>query len=118
MNVKRNFLTSVLLSTLIGVGAGVAGAADYSALIKLGFFGSPATSKPDVTLKISRETRFITVAHLATVKIENSTGQSFIWQFDGPMGGWSSFLLKDFAPSGFDAGNTYVNVSHPPGHTL
>src|SRR3989304_5947877 len=115
MNVKRNLLTSVLLSTLIGVGAGVASAADYSALIKLGFFGSPAKSKPDTTVKISGTTKYFTVNHFALAKIGNDKGQSFVWQFDSAME-MSNFPLKTIAPSGFDAGNTLVSVIHPALH--
>jgi len=112
MNVKRNFLTSVLLSTLIGVGAGVASAADYSALIKQGFFGSPAKSKPDTTVKITGTTKAFKVDHFATVKIENDKGQSFVWQFDTALM-MSIFPLKTIAPSGFDAGDAVVSVTHP-----
>ena len=115
MNVKRKLLTSILLSTLIGIGAGVAGAADYSALVKQGFFGSPAKGKPDATVKISGTTRYITVNHEATVKIENDKGQSLTWQFDTAMS-MSAFPLKTIAPSGFDAGNTQVSVRHPALH--
>ena len=114
MNVKRSLLTSVLLSTLIG--AGVASTAETPALMKLGFFGSATQAKPDVTLKISGTTKFIDVAHFATAKIENGKGQSFVWTFDGSMAG-SSFPLKTIAPSGFDAGITYVSVTHPQSHT-
>lgn len=115
MNLKRNLLTSVLLATLIGVGAGVAGAADHSQHLKLGLFGSPSQGKPEVTIKISGTTRYFTVNHLATARIENDKGQNFVWQFDTPMV-FSSFLLKTIAPSGFDAGNTLVNVVHPGSH--
>ena len=115
MNIKRNLLTSVLLSILIGVGAGVASAADYSALVKQGLFGTPAKSKPDTTVKMSGTTKYVTVKHEATVKIENDKGQSFVWQFDTAMA-MSSFPLKTIAPRSFDAGNTLVSVVHPALH--
>jgi hypothetical protein len=115
MNFKRKLLTSILLSTLIGVGAGAASAADQSQMVKLGLFGSPGQGKSDVTLKVSGTTKFVSVAHFATAKIENGKGQSFVWQFDGAMSG-TSFPLKTIAPSGFDAGITYVNVTHPQSH--
>ena len=113
MNLKRKLLTSILLSTLIGVG--VASAADTAGLMKLGFFGSATQGKPDVTLKITSTTKFINVAHLATAKIENGKGQSFVWAFDGSLSG-TSFPLKTIAPSSFDAGITYVSVTHPQSH--
>lgn len=113
MNFKRNLFTSILLSSLIGVG--VAGAADTSGLMKLGFFGTASQGKPDVTLKISSTTKFINVAHFATAKIENGKGQSFVWTFDGSMSG-TTFPLKTIAPSAFDAGITYVSVTHPQSH--
>lgn len=115
MNLKRKLITSILLSTLIGVGAGVASAADHSALVKQGFFGTQAKSTPDTTVKISGTTKYITVNHLATVKIENDKGQSFVWQFDTAMAA-SAFPLKTIAPSSFDAGNTLVSVTHPALH--
>ena len=115
MNVKRNLLTSVLLSALIGVGAGVAGAADWSAQVQQGFFGSAAQSRPDSTIKISSTTRNIYVDHLKTVRIENDKGQSFVWNFDSIMS-MSAFPLKLIAPSGFNAGNTQVSVLHPSHH--
>ena len=116
MNVKGNFFTFVLLSILIGVGAGVAGAADYSALVKQGFFGNLVKSKPDTTVKISGTTKYVTVNHEATVKIENDKRQSFVWRFDSAME-MSNFPLRTIAPSGFDAGNTLVSVLHPAHHT-
>jgi len=112
MNVKRNLLTSVLLSALVGVGAGVAGAADNTWLLKQGFFGGQAKSKPDTTVKISGTTKYFTVNHLATAKIENDKGQSFVWYFGGDMS-MSVFPLKLIAPSDFDAGDTLASVSHP-----
>ena len=116
MNVKRKLLASVLLSALVGVGAGAATGADNTWLLKQGFFGSQVQSKPDATLKISSTTGTIYVDHFATSKIENDKGQSFVWRFDSDMG-MSAFPLKTIAPSGFDAGNTYVNVIHPTSHT-
>ncbi len=113
MNVKRNLLTSILLSTLIG--AGVAGAADHSALVRQGFYGSQVQIKPDTVLRISSTTKFISVPHFAAVKIENDKSQSFVWQFDSAMA-MSRFPLKTIAPGGFDAGNTYVNIIHPDSH--
>jgi hypothetical protein len=115
MNIKRNLLTSVLLSALIGVGAGVAGAADFSGLVKQGFFGSPAKSKPDTTIKIGGTTKYFSVNHFDTAKFENDKGQSFVWHFDTAMT-TSSFPLRTIAPSGFDAGNVYVSVLHPGSH--
>jgi hypothetical protein len=116
MNTKRKVFTSVLLSALIGAGAGVAGAADHSALVKQGFYGTQAQGRPDSTVRISSETKFITVPHLTTAKIENDRGQNFVWQFDTAMA-MSSFPLKTIAPSGFDAGSTWVSVTHPQSHT-
>jgi hypothetical protein len=115
MNIKRNLITSLLMSVLISVGAGAASAADQSALVKQGFFGSPAKSKPDTTVKISGTTKYFTVNHFATAKIENDKGQSFIWQFDSAME-MSNFPLKTIAPGGFDAGSTLVSVIHPALH--
>ena len=115
MNGKRKLLASILVSTLIGIGAGVASAADHSQHVKAGLFGSPSQGKPDITLKISGTTKFINVPHFATARIENGKGQSFVWLFDGPMAG-SSFPLKTITPSSFDAGITYVNVTHPQSH--
>ena len=115
MNVKRNLLTSVLLSTLIGVGAGAATGADNTWLLKQGFFGSQVQSRPDATLKISSTTGTIYVDHFATSKIENEKGQSFVWRFDSAME-MSNFLLETIAPSGFDAGNARVIVWHPSEH--
>ena len=115
MNVKRNLLATLLASTLMGVGTGVAGAADRSALVKQGFFGNLAKSKPDSTVKISGTTKYITVNHEATVKIENDKRQSFVWRFDSAME-MSNFPLRTIAPSGFDAGNTLVGVIHPAHH--
>ncbi len=116
MDIKRNLLTSILLSTLIGVGAGVAGAADYSALVRQGFYGDQVQTKPDTTLRISGATEFVSVPHFATAKFENDKGQSFVWRFDSAMA-MSSFPLKTIAPGSFDAGNTYVNIVHPASHT-
>jgi len=116
MNTKRNLLTSVLLSALIGAGVGVVGAADHSTLLKQGFYGTQAQAKPDTTVRISGTTKYITVPHLTTVKIENDRGQNFVWQFDTAMA-MSSFPLKTIAPSGFDAGSTWVSVTHPDSHT-
>ncbi len=116
MNVKRKLLTPVLLSALMGIGAGAAGAVEYSTLVKEGYFGTPVQSRPDATLKISSTTGTIYVDHFATSKIENDKGQSFVWRFDSDMA-MSAFPLKIIAPSGFDAGNTYVNVIHPTSHT-
>jgi len=116
MNVKRKLLASVLLSALVGVGAGAATGADNTWLLKQGFFGSQVQSRPDATLKISSTTGTIYVDHFATSKIENDKGQSFVWRFDSDMA-MSAFPLKTIAPSGFDAGNTYVNVIHPTSHT-
>ncbi len=113
MNVKRKLLASILLATLVGTGA--ANATDHSQHLKSGLFGSPSQGKSEVTLKISGTTKFISIPHFATAKIENGKGQSFVWQFDGPMAG-TSFPLKEIAPSGFDAGITYVNVTHPQSH--
>jgi len=115
MNVKRNLLTSVLLATLIGVGAGVASAADYSGLVKQGFFGSQVQSRPDSTIKISSTTGNLYVDHFATAKIENDKGQSFVWNFGSTMS-MSDFPLKLIAPSGFDAGNARVVIWHPGSH--
>lgn len=114
MNVKRNLLTSILLSTLIGVGA--AGAAEYSGWVQQGLFGTQVQSRPDSTIKISSTTGNIYVDHFATAKIENNKGQSFVWRFDSTMA-MSAFPLKTIAPSGFDAGNTLVSVIHPAVHT-
>lgn len=116
MNVKRNLLTSVLLSALVGVGAGVASAGDWSAQVQQGFFGSPVQSRPDSTIKISSASGMIYVDHLKTAKIENDKGQSFTWQFDGLMS-MSHFPLKLIAPGGFDAGNTQVHILQPSHHT-
>jgi len=115
MNIKRNPISFLLVSVLIGVGTNAAGAADQSALVKQGFFGSPAKSKPDTTVKISGTTKYLTVKHFATAKIENDKGQSFVWQFDSAME-MSNFPLKTIAPSGFDAGNALVSVIHPALH--
>ena len=115
MNVKRNLLTSVLLSALIGVGAGAATGADNTWLLKQGFFGSQVQSRPDTTVKISSTTKDIHLDHFATAKFENDKGQSFIWRFDSAVE-MSSFLLKTIAPSGFDAGNARVIVWHPSEH--
>ena len=114
MNVKRKLLTSVLLSAVIGAGA--AGAADYSPLVKQGFFGTSVQSRPDATIKLSSTTGNIYVDHYATAKIENDKGQSFSWRFDGTMA-MSAFPLNTIAPSGFDAGNTWVSVNHPTEHS-
>ncbi len=115
MNDKRNLLTSVLLSTVIGAGAGAAGAVDYSPLVKQGFFGTPVQSRSDATIRLSNATRQIYVDHFATTKFENDKGQSFTWRFDSTMA-MSAFPIKTIAPSGFDAGNTWVNVIHPSEH--
>ena len=113
MNVKRNLLTSILLSTLFGVGA--AGAAGHSESARLGYFGTQVQSLPEATVKIGSATKGIYVDHFATARIENDKGQSFTWRFDSTMA-MSSFPLKAIAPSGFDAGNTLVNVNHPASH--
>lgn len=114
MNVKRNLLTSILLSALIG--AGVAGAADHSALVRQGFYGDQVQVRPDTTLRINGATEFVSVPHFATAKFENDKGQSFVWRFDSAMA-MSSFPLKTIAPGSFDAGSTYVNIVHPDSHT-
>ena len=98
------------------IGAGVASAADWSAQVQQGSFGSAAQSRPDSTIKIRSTTGTIYVDHLKTAKIENDRGQSFTWQFDGLMS-MSAFPLKLIAPSGFDAGNVQVSVLHPAHHT-
>lgn len=117
MNVKRKlFFTSILMCTLIGIGTGAASAADHAQHLKMGLFGSPSQGQPEVTLKIGETTKAVTVQHFATAKIENAKGQSFVWRFDGPMAG-SSFLIKEIAPKGFDAGNTYVSIVHPGSHS-
>lgn len=115
MNLKCNLLTSVLLSALIGVSAGAASAADWSAQVKQGFFGGQAQSKPDSTIKVSGATGTIYVDHFKTARIENDKGQSFTWHFD-PLMSLSAFPLKVIAPSGFDAGNTQVVIVHPGNH--
>ncbi len=114
MNLKRNLLTSVLLSALVG--AGVASAAARPELVKLGYLGTQVQSQPDSTVRIGRATGNIYVDHFATAKIENEKGQSFVWRFDTTMP-MSSFPLSTIAPSGFDAGNTQVSVLHPSSHT-
>ena len=116
MNAKRKLLTSVLLSTVIGVGAGAAAAVDTSAWVKQGYFGTPGQGRPDATIKISGTTRNINVDHFATAKIENDKGQNFTWRFDSSMS-MTAFPLKTIAPSGFDAGNTLVSVAHPAEHS-
>lgn len=115
MNVKRNLLTTLLVSALIGVGTNAAGAVDYSRLLEKGFFGSQVQSKPDTSVKISGATEDIHVNHFETVRFENEKGQSFVWRFDSAME-MSNFLLKTIAPSGFDAGNVRVIVWHPGDH--
>jgi hypothetical protein len=116
MNIKRNLLVSVLLSTVIGAGASAAGAVDYSGLVKQGFFGSQVQSQPDTAIKISSTTENAYVDHLATAKFENDKGQSFVWRFDSIMS-MSIFPLKTITPSSFDAGNIQVSVIHPGYHT-
>ena len=113
MNVKRNLLTSTLLSILFGVGA--AGAAEPSDLARLGYFGAQVQSRPEAPLKITSATEDIYVDHFATARIENDKGQSFTWRFDSTMA-MASFPLKAIAPSGFDAGNTVVIPNHPASH--
>ena len=114
MNAKRKLLTSVLLSTVLGVGA--AAATDYSAWLNRGLFGTPGQGRPDTTIKINSTTGYINVDHFATAKIENDKGQNFTWRFDSSMS-MSAFPLKTIAPSGFDAGNVQVSVVHPAEHT-
>ena len=115
MNLKRKLLATLLASTLIGVGAGFAGAADRSWLLEKGYFGSQVQSKPDATVKIGNTTKDIHVDHFVTAKFENDKGQSFVWRFDSEMT-MSNFLLKTIAPSGFDAGNARVIIWHPSEH--
>lgn len=115
MSTKRNLFTSVLLSAVIGAGAGVVSAADHSALVKQGFYGTQAQGRVDSTIRINSATKFITVPHLASAKIENDRGQNFVWQFDTAMA-MTSFPLRTIAPSGFDAGSTWVSVTHPQSH--
>ncbi len=115
MNVKRKLLASVLLSALVGVGAGAATGADNTWLLKQGFFGSQVQSRPDATIKIGNTTQDIHVDHFATMRFENEKGQSFVWRFDSAME-MSNFLLETIAPSGFDAGNARVIVWHPSEH--
>ena len=115
MNVKHKLLTTVLLSTLIGVGAGVASAADHSELVRLGYLGNQVQSRPDTTIKVSSTTQGVLVDHFDTVKFENDKGQNFTWRFDSAMS-MTAFPLKMIAPSGFDAGNTQVSVYHPASH--
>jgi len=115
MNVKRNLFATLLASTLMGVGTGAASAVEQSWLLKQGFYGSQTKSKSDTKVKISGTTKYITVNHEATVKIENDKGQSFVWQFNSAME-MSNFPLRRIAPSGFDSGNTLVSVIHPAHH--
>lgn len=114
MNFKRKLLTSFLLSTVLGVGA--AAAADYSAWLNQGYFGTPGQGRPDTTIKIGNTTGTIDVDHFATARIENDKGQNFTWRFDSSMS-MTVFPLKTIAPSGFDAGNVLVSVVHPSDHT-
>lgn len=116
MNVKRNLFPSVLLSAFIGVGTGAASAANPTELLRLGYLGAQAQSRPDTTIRIGSTQKTIYVDHFATARIENDKGQSFIWRFDSAMA-MSFFPLKTIAPSGFDAGNTFVSVIHPASHT-
>lgn len=111
MNVKRKLITPVLLSTLIGAGAGVASAADHSELVRLGYLGTQVQSRPDTTIKVGTTTESVFVDHFATVKFENTKGQSFVWRFDSAMQ-MSVFPLKMIAPNSFDAGNAQVSVIH------
>ena len=113
MNVKRKLFTTVLLSTLIGVGT--ASAAEHSWRLEKGFYGSQVQSKPDTTVTISSTTEDIHLDHFATVRFENAKGQSFVWRFDSAME-MSNFFLKTIAPSGFDAGNARVIIWHPNEH--
>ena len=115
MNVKRNLLATFLVSTVMGVGTGAASAVEYSWLLKQGFYGSQAQSKPDITVRISGTTEDIFVDHFTTVKFENAKGQSFAWRFDSEME-MSNFFLKTIAPSAFDAGNARVIINHPLEH--
>jgi len=96
-------------------GVAVASPANRSGSVRLGFYGSQGQGKPDATVRISGTTRAFSVAHLATVKIENDKGQSFVWRFDSDMAA-SAIPLKTIAPSGFDAGDTWVTVAHPGEH--
>lgn len=114
MNAKRKLLTSVLLSTLLGVGA--AAAADYSAWLNQGYFGTPGQGRPNATIKINSTTRNLIVDHFATARIENDKGQNFTWRFDSSMS-MTAFPLKTIAPSSFDAGDVLVSVAHPSEHT-
>ncbi len=115
MNVKRKFIASLLLSTLVGAGAGAAGAADYSGSVERGFLGTQVQSRPDSTIKIDRATQEVYVNHFGTTRFENDRDENFVWQFDSAMS-MNRFPLKAIAPAGFNAGNTQVTVLHPSTH--
>ena len=117
LNLKRKVIAIAILAIPAALAsAQSASPADYSGLVRQGFFGSQTQSRPDSTIKISSTTGSVYVKHLKTAMIENDKGQSFTWQFDSPMS-VSNFPLKSIAPSGFDAGDTKVTIVHPALHT-
>ena len=65
--------------------------------------------------KITPSTKYLNAEHFETLTIENQKGQRFSWQFDtryAPTG----FLLRRIAPAGFESGDTWVYINHPPRH--
>jgi len=116
LNLKRKVIAIAILAIPAALAsAQSASPADYSGLVRQGFFGSQTQSRPDSTIKISSTTGSVYVNHLKTAMIENDKGQSFTWHFGSVMS-ISNFPLKAIAPSGFDAGNTQVIVLHPGEH--
>lgn len=85
---------------------------DYAAMVQRGDLGTvsevPAVQR---TVRINNSTKYINVERYETLKIENDTGQSFVWRFDTL--GEKNFPLKVIAPSNFLAGVTRVFVRTP-----
>ena len=74
-----------------------------------------AASAGERTVKITAATKYLNVAHEEIVKIENDTGQSFVWKADTL--GEADLSLQAIAPRDFAAGQTRVFVRHPLVHT-
>lgn len=109
---------SLLLATAVlagAISAGTAHTADRNGAPNL--VGTPVQVRYGRVIRIDAATRYVNAEHFEIVTIENQKGQSFSWQFDtliAPTG----FPLRRIAPPGFECGNTWVYINHPPRHVV
>ncbi len=105
-----SILATVVLSAASVYGS--ANAAGTTSNLKLGWLSEQTAAER--TVRTDASTKYVNVAHLETVAIQNDKGQSFVWTFDTY--GDTQFPLKAIAPAGFESGTVIVSVRHPPEH--